>query len=184
MAMPAMLLRYTVDDLDRFPDDGNRYELLDGMLLVTPAPMPAHEMVLLRIRNALIHYLADRAHVFTRGAVEVRPRNHLEPDLLVLPSSVPVGRRWSDIRGFWLAVEVSGHGSRLYDRDFKQVAYRSLGVGEVWRADLRDRAIDVVRADGSRVVALRERLEWQAPGLATSLTLDVGSLFDRIEGDD
>ena len=76
------------------------------------------------------------------------------------------------------------HGSRLYDRDFKQVACRSLGVGEVWRADLRDRAIDVVRADGSRVVALRERLEWQAPGLATSLTLDVGSLFDGIEGDD
>ena len=29
--------RYTVDDLDTFPEDGNRYELLDGVLLVTPA---------------------------------------------------------------------------------------------------------------------------------------------------
>ena len=50
--MPAILPRYTVDDLDSFPDDGNRYELLDGRLLVTPAPMPPHEFVVLRIREA------------------------------------------------------------------------------------------------------------------------------------
>jgi hypothetical protein len=36
--MPVSVPRYTVDDLDAFPDDGNRYELLDGVLLVTPAP--------------------------------------------------------------------------------------------------------------------------------------------------
>lgn len=37
IGMPITAPRYTVEDLDRFPDDGNRYELLDGMLLVTPA---------------------------------------------------------------------------------------------------------------------------------------------------
>lgn len=40
--MPITAPRYTVEDLDRFPDDGNRYELLDGMLLVTPAPSDVH----------------------------------------------------------------------------------------------------------------------------------------------
>ena len=38
MAMAITVPHYTVDDLDDFPDDGNRYELLDGVLLVTPAP--------------------------------------------------------------------------------------------------------------------------------------------------
>jgi hypothetical protein len=38
MGMAVSVPRYTVDDLEGFPDDGDRYELLDGILLVTPAP--------------------------------------------------------------------------------------------------------------------------------------------------
>ena len=184
MAMPAILPRYTVDDLDSFPDDGNRYELLDGMLLVTPAPMPPHEFVVIRIREALGAYLGKSAMVFTRGAVQIRPRNHLEPDLLVLPATERVARRWSDVRGFWLAVEVSGHGSRVYDRDFKHAAYRALGVAEAWRADLRDRCIDVSRSDRPGVVTIRDRLEWQAPGFPTGLSLALAEVFAGIDDDE
>ena len=42
MAMAITVPRYTIDDLDRFPDDGNRYEIVDGVLLVTPAPGTPH----------------------------------------------------------------------------------------------------------------------------------------------
>jgi hypothetical protein len=38
MAMPVAVPRYTLRDLESFPDDGSRYELLDGVLLVTPPP--------------------------------------------------------------------------------------------------------------------------------------------------
>jgi hypothetical protein len=38
MSMPTTVRRYTVEELDRFPDDGNRYELVNGVLLVTPGP--------------------------------------------------------------------------------------------------------------------------------------------------
>ena len=41
--------RYTVDDLEQFPEDGNRYELLDGVLLVTPAPRQVHQIVASRL---------------------------------------------------------------------------------------------------------------------------------------
>jgi hypothetical protein len=39
MAMPATVARYTLQDLESFLNDGNRYELVDGILLVTPAPL-------------------------------------------------------------------------------------------------------------------------------------------------
>jgi Uma2 family endonuclease len=183
MAMPIAVPRYTIEDLETFPDDGNRYELLDGVLLVSPAPLPAHELVVQRIRDELIAYLGRRARVFTRGAVQLRPRTHLEPDILVLPASVPIRRVWADIAGWWLAVEVSGRGSRVYDRDFKHGAYPALGVREAWRADLADHRIYVVHEAGGPVVQLDRQLVWQAPGLGSPLTLSVPDLFEGVEDD-
>ncbi|MFN0177790.1 MAG: Uma2 family endonuclease [Gemmatimonadales bacterium] len=184
MAMPVMVPRYTVDDLDSFPDDGNRYELLDGVLLVSPAPMPPHEFVVIRIRDQLISYLGSVASVLTSGAVQVKPKNHLEPDLLVMPASVSVARDWSKIRGFWLAVEVSGRGSRIYDRDFKQAAYLALGVAEAWRVDLRDHSIDVSVPGSAGVTTFRDQLTWWPPGFDTEFSLDIPAVFAGIEDDD
>jgi Uma2 family endonuclease len=87
MAMPVVVPRYTLRDLDSFPDDGSRYELLDGVLLVTPAPALQHELVVAAIVRALNGYLSpDLAQVFSRGSVEVEPNLHLEPDVLVVPA--------------------------------------------------------------------------------------------------
>ena len=81
MAMPLAVPRYTLEDLESFPDDGNRYELVDGILLVTPAPMPPHEVVVSRIAGWLIRLMGDppRAMVMTRGVVEIAPNLHMEP---------------------------------------------------------------------------------------------------------
>jgi hypothetical protein len=54
---PIRIPTYSTDDLRKFPKDGVRYELLDGMLLVTPAPGTAHEVVLARLQHALSTYL-------------------------------------------------------------------------------------------------------------------------------
>jgi hypothetical protein len=50
MAMAISVPLYTVDDLEHFPDDGNRYELLDGVLLVTPQAAAPHQIVASRIQ--------------------------------------------------------------------------------------------------------------------------------------
>src|SRR6266700_4535799 len=91
MAMALSVPLYTVDDLARFPDDGNRYELLNGVLLVTPAPAAVHQLVASRIQTRLSVALAltGNAHVVGPGAVVRKPRTQLQPDILVYPARFP-----------------------------------------------------------------------------------------------
>jgi Uma2 family endonuclease len=184
MVMPVVVPRYTIQDLDSFPDDGYRYELLDGVLLVTPRPVPLHDRVVSRLFGVLHTYLPSGvANIFTGGAVEIEPNLHLEPDLLVVPSDQPAGgidaeTRWTSIRDWWLAVEVSGHGSKMYDRDYKTPAYISLGVREVWRVDLMEQCVYVTRPGQTIPKRQEGEFEWRAPGLEHALVTDVRSLFD------
>ena len=184
MAMALAVPRYSVRDLDAFPDDGNRYELLDGLLLVTPAPSLGHQAVLSRLMGTLQTYLrSSGAMVYSPGSVEIEPKVHLEPDILVVPASEPITGRWNDVRNWWLAVEVSGRGSQVYDRDFKFAAYAALGVHDVWRVDLQDRCVVVKAGDGDEV-SRGESFSWRPEGLDRAVTIDVASLFEGIMGDD
>ena len=130
MAMALTIPRYTVADLEEFPDDGNRYELLDGMLLVTPAPSSTHQEIAARLvgmlHAPLVH--TKRARVFAPGVVTRPPLVHLKPDVLVVPPHFPTGTPWAEMTEHWLAVEIFSPSSRVYDRDFKRDAYIALGV--------------------------------------------------------
>ncbi len=86
MAMPITIPRYTVDEIESWPDDGNRYELLDGVLLVTPMPGPPHQFVATRVAAALLGFVADwpDIQVASPGVIMVRPNTELQPDVLVL----------------------------------------------------------------------------------------------------
>ena len=182
MAMPLVVPRYTLRDLESFPDDGNRYELLDGLLLVTPGPAPLHQVVALRLATALHEYLrGGAARVFSPGSVELEPNVHLEPDVLVVPADempqdLQPDTPWTAIRGWWLAVEISGKGSLHYDRDYKGPAYLTLGVREFWRVDLGEQSAYVSRP-GQAERRQTERLLWHPPELAQPLTIGIPALF-------
>jgi Uma2 family endonuclease len=186
MAMPLAVPRYNLEDLASFPDDGNRYELVDGILLVTPAPELPHQVVLSRIVSWLMRALGEPpcALVLTPGVVEIAPNVHLEPDLLVVPVTQPMSDKWIDVRVFWLAVEVSGRGSRIYDRDHKGPAYLRAGVQEVWRADLKERSIFVSRPHAPNEEQRLDTVAWRPPCLSHPVILDVGMVFEGVAGDD
>jgi len=173
---------YTVDDLERFPNDGNRYELLDGVLLVTPAPAAVHQLVAGRIQTLLSMALAvpGYAHVVGPGAVVRRPRTQLEPDILVYPSRFTPRTDWPAISEHWLAVEVISRSSRVYDRDFKRDAYLALGVQEVWLVDWRENVVEVARTRRkSRRVT--DVLRWRTPASGVVVTIELGDIFAGIE---
>ena len=164
---PIRVPTYTTDDLRRFPRDGQRYELLNGFLLVTPAPGTAHQVVLSRLMAALLAYLPEGATgtgYEPRRDRRVAPKHLLDPDILVWPSSYKPGNPWTAISGWWLAVEVSGRGSRVYDRDFKRDAYLALGVKEAWLVDLHDHRV-LVSSRGERPdVPHEDELIWAPTG--------------------
>lgn len=129
MGMAIAIPHYTVDDLENFPEDGNRYELLDGMLLVTPAPALSHQIVISRLQSYLSEALQRQGHAYvvTPGAVVRPPGTQLEPDILVFPTRFSPDTDWRKVNEHWLAVEVFSRSSRIYDREFKRDAYFALG---------------------------------------------------------
>jgi Uma2 family endonuclease len=181
MAMAISVPTYTVDDLAHFPDDGNRYELLDGVLLVTPAPAAIHQLITGRIQGELFVALQKTglANVVGPGAVVRRPRTQLEPDILVYPSRFPPRTDWPKITEHWLAVEVLSRSSRVYDREFKRDAYFALGVQQVWLVDWRERYIEVCRAR-RRTRRVRDQIKWHIAAADVTVTLDVQEIFAGI----
>lgn len=182
MGMALRAPRYTIDDLDRMPEDGNRYELLDGVLLVTPAPSLAHQVIVSRLQTQLIPAVMTPGYgyIVGPGAIVVRPRTQLEPDILVFPAHYSPKVHWSRITEHWLAVEVLSRSSRMYDREFKRDAYFALGVREVWLVDSVDRSVEVCRERGAGDV-VRDVIRWRPPSVDAIVTIDLASVFEGLE---
>ena len=86
--MPMLKRHWTVDDLADLPDDGQRYEVIDGELFVTPSPSARHQAALAELFVLLREYLS-RERVgyayFAPADVIFSPTRAVQPDLLVLP---------------------------------------------------------------------------------------------------
>ncbi len=96
---------------------------------------------------------------------------------LVGAAGGPTGDRWEDVSERWLAVEVSGRGSRIYDREYKRNAYLALGVREVWLVDLQMQRIFVSRPGTEEDRPHDLEVVWTSPGSGRELRVDVAELF-------
>jgi len=179
MVMPLPVPLLTIDMLDDFPDDGNRYELLEGMLLVTPAPNHAHQVVATRLAHLLAQALEPSAgaEVVAVGAIQRGKHTQLQPDILVYPSKYPPTAHWRDIRDWWLAVEVLSPSSRLYDREVKRGAYLALGVEEYWIVDPSYCSVEVWSRAHNEPWQATDGLVWRPTALDREIALDLRQLF-------
>jgi Uma2 family endonuclease len=182
MGMALPVPQFTIEMLDHLPDDGNRYELLEGILLVTPAPSSAHQIVATRLATILTGALREsgKAHVVAVGAVQQGTNTQLQPDILVFPSSFPPGADWRTIHGWWLAIEVMSPSSRVYDREVKRAAYLALGVEEYWLADLRDHSIEVWTPGSARSERATNTLVWRPAALGTAVMVNLEQVFQDV----
>ena len=178
MVMAISVPRYTLAELERFPNDGNRYELLDGVLIVTPSPSNAHQIIVNRLQFRLMQavMVTGEAQVVGPGTITVPPNTQLEPDILVYPARYPIDSKWDEIDEHWLAVEVLSRSSRVYDREFKRDAYIALGVTEVWLVDRWSKVVEVSRGRGPGKV-VDDVLRWRAPSRAQDLEVPLSEVF-------
>lgn len=125
---------WTVDDLDQIPDDGLHYELLDGVLLVSPAPVPVHQRVVTRLAVLLGPICPPHLEVFV-APLDWRPdrSTSLQPDLLVVRRDL-IGEK--NVTGrLELAVEVASPSTRRKDAVLKRSKYQDAGVASYWVID-------------------------------------------------
>jgi Uma2 family endonuclease len=127
---------YTVDDLLEFPDDGNRYELFNGSLLVSPSPTPLHQRVIRRLERILEDALPLELEPLSTVNLRVTEKDYYIPDLVVVreESSESVGLMFSP-RDILLAVEVGSPSTRMRDEGLKALAYARAGIPLYWRIE-------------------------------------------------
>lgn len=183
--MALALGPYTVDMLEQLPPDGNRYELLDGELIVTNAPVPRHQLLVLRISMALGQYVqATRVGVLWPGGdVHFDRHNMLEPDVLVAlgPEMIHL-KTWRDLPDPALAVEVLSPSSARHDRGRKRERYMDR-VAEYWIVDPDARLIEVWRPGDTRPEVVRDALTWQPVAEVPALVVRVPDLFEGLTTD-
>jgi Uma2 family endonuclease len=181
MRMAPDVKAWTVDDLAHMPDDGQRYEVIDGELFVTPSPALRHQDAILALALLLQPYIAAQriGHLVVAPAdVTFSHRRGVQPDLFV--ASLVNGKRpreLSDIRDLLLAVEVLSPSTVRADRVVKRAMYRDQGVAEYWVVDLERRAIERSTPEDARVEVVADSLKWHPKAATVPLVIDLKGYF-------
>jgi Uma2 family endonuclease len=178
--MPMQSARiWTLDELHSLPEDGNRYEVIDGELFVTPAPTDLHETIAARLTRVLDPYVEREGlgYVYRPRAVfRVQRRSEVEPDLMVRLPNATAGRSWEDAPIPALIVEILSPYTRRRDQVQKRAFYLRSGVPEYWVIDPDERTVRVVRPDEEDRVESDEVI-WHPAGATRPLTVAIAPLF-------
>jgi Uma2 family endonuclease len=129
-AWPAAGRPFTVAELDRMPDDGRRYELLDGVLIVSPRPTTIHQFVAMRLLRVLADACPEDLCVVPEPAVELGPQTEFDPDLVVVRMDQIGGAKFTEAP--LLVVEIRSPSTALVDLNRKKAAYERFGVRSYW----------------------------------------------------
>ena len=175
-------MEWTYAEYARLPDDGNRYEVIDGEACVTPAPGPRHQRIAAKFFMLLHGYIRDNRLGEMLWDVDLLfvSGQFLRPDMVYVPSDARSGvtdRGVESVPG--LVVEVlSPHSSRI-DRVLKPPRYRDFGVAEYWVVDPGEKSIEVYRLQNTVEPEVHtDALRWQPDPTSPALELKVAEVFE------
>ena len=178
--------RWTADMVRALPDDGNRYEVIDGELFVIPAPNIRHQRGVARLfqgphpRWGVRMYTGMMGETLASPAdISTREDRLVQPDVFVFPCGQTPVRDWADITHLLLAVEVLSPSTARADRQVKRRLYREI-ADEYWIVDLDARLIEPWRPDDQRPEIITERLTWQPAAAIPPFDLPLPPYFDQV----
>ncbi len=151
MALPAHLGPWTVADLDATPDDGNRWELIDGTFVVTPAPGGFHQRAVIRLAEVLLGSAPAGVEVLVAPTAVVLAHDTAPEPELVVAVGETLGSRGIDGPPL-LVVEVLSPSTRRYDLLLKRDVYARAGIAWYWLVDPDEPRVTVLRLEGEAYV--------------------------------
>ena len=184
MGMPAQKTVWTAEMARALPDDGKRYEVLDGELFVSPAPSALHQRAVFRLAVILDAYCRANGigEVMVSPAdIEFSEHRLLQPDDFVVPfRDGRLIRSWRDVESLLLAAEVLSPSTARTDRFDKRRIFQDEGVPEYWIVDLDARLFDRWRPGDARPEILTEWLEWHPVPTVAPLRIDLTDYFSSV----
>ena len=180
--------KLTYEDYLKLPDDGKRYEIINGELYVSPAPGLRHQRIFRRIFTALSNYFDAHGggELFAAPTdVVLSKENVVQPDILVIKSDragIASGER--NVAGAPnLVIEVLSPSTHRVDEVQKRKLYERAGVDEYWIADPERKLVTIYRRSGDAFTRVAE-ISTETGGAITSpllpgFALDVNDVFAR-----
>jgi Uma2 family endonuclease len=159
----ATRTKLTYEDYEAFPDDGNRYEIIDGEVFVTAAPSIPHQRAVTRLTRFLDEHVEQRnlGEVYPSPlAVALSPSDIFEPDVVYISHarSAMIDDR-SIMRGAPdLCIEVASESTRKRDRTVKFERYAHFRVPEFWivDTDAKTVAVFILERDAYTLLAIAQ----------------------------
>jgi len=145
--MKAADPRVTFAELQRWPDDGRRYELYDGEVIVVPSPFPRHQRVAMHVGEILAEY--ERVYGGVEFSVPIDivfdEHNVVQPDVVYFREERrEVVEDWEPTRAAPdLAVEVLSRSTEARDRGRKMQLLARFGVQEYWIVDPAKNTLEI-----------------------------------------
>lgn len=192
MGMPARSSkRWTASEARELnatnPSHWQRYEAIEGELLVTPAPRPVHQYAVEELVLRLGPYVRQQGigHTLTAPAdIELEEDSTVAPDVFVIPRVMgPRPTRWGEITTLLLAVEVLSPSTARADRVKKRRYFARNGVPEYWIIDCDARVIERWRPGDERPLVRDVELTWMPAGASDPFVLDLPAFFRDVFGD-
>jgi Uma2 family endonuclease len=168
MVMPAMRV-WSRDEVLALPDDGNRYELIDGELLVSPSPRGPHQRAVLALYRRVDPFVRERrigSTMLAPADLDLRSGQLVQPDLFVVPYRAD-GREpieWRDYEIPFLIVEVSSPSTVRHDRTTKRRRFQRSGVAEYWIVDPDGRTFERWMPKDERPAVIDDEVRWSPFG--------------------
>lgn len=175
----------TIEDLESMPEDGNRYEVIEGELFVSRAPSLTHQNVVVNLLFAFKEYLRKKpiGKVWPGPGVIFSNFSGVIPDIVYISnerrSEIATGSRVTGAPDLIIEILSPGTENERRDRHVKRQLYRKYGVKEDWIVDPERSAIAIYRTSKLKLVSkLGIRGQLTTP-LLPEFRCSVTDIFER-----
>ncbi len=173
---------YTAADLLAMPEDGNKYEVVHGELLVSPGPRMLHQRIVGRLDRLIGQYLDTQGvgEVYPGGDLPFADDSLVTPDLLVHDLESARTLSWDLTNLPLLVIEVLSPSSTRQDRFTKRRLYQEVGVPLYWVVDADAKCVEVWTPEALFPVTEHHEVRWHPEGADEPLVVGLEELFKTV----